>query len=263
MRQRELDREILISCVLGDGCLVRHRIQGNVWISLKHCVAQKDYLLWKVGLIESTEFVKGRSFTVRYDKNRHRNGKFYPVYKAQMYGVKYFRVLRNWIYVDNKKSYKNVIQYLQTPLSLAIFFMDDGSVNRRKKKHRDGKIYFGIPTMRLGICKPIDECAILLSWIKDVFGINGYPVRHSRKDVPPKDEYYILNFDSSNSKRIWEYICPFVDRFDVARKKFDLLYERYPDITPQVARVPGPFDLIEGQEMVRHSEETLRASLNG
>lgn len=223
MRQRDVDREILISCILGDGCIVQHSKQGSHWLKLTQSPAQKDYLMWKIGLIESTELVKGKKFTVREKVNHHTNGKDYPVITANMYGVKYFRILRKWIYPSGKKTVVNVLKYLTTPMSLAIMFMDDGSVNRRKRKHKDGSIYFLRPSMRLGLCKNIDDCAAFLAWMQDTFKVDGYPVKHSRKDS--KETYYILNFNAENTEKLWKHIWPFTVKFQSMRKKFDLCFE--------------------------------------
>lgn len=228
MQQRDFDREIIISCVLGDGCLVRHAQQGTVWFKLTQSPVQRDFLEWKVGLIESTSFVKGKRFTVKDKLNRHSNGKTYPVVTANMYGVDYFRVLRKWIYPGGKKKVWKVLKYLFSPISLAIMFMDDGSVNRRKRKHVDGTTYFLRPTMRLALCRELDECAALLAWMQETFKIEGYPVRHSRKDAP--ETYYILNFNAKNARRIWELIAPFAAGLRSMHKKFDLFFDTYPEI---------------------------------
>ncbi|MFH1645989.1 MAG: hypothetical protein ABIB11_06170 [Candidatus Omnitrophota bacterium] len=233
MKQRDVDREILIACVLGDGCLVQHAKQGTNWLKLIQSPVQRDYLMWKVGLIESTSFVKGKRFTIRFRTDRHSNGKIYPAITANMYGVKYFRVLRKWIYPEGKKTVRNVLQYLSLPISLAIMFMDDGSVNRRFRKHKDGSKFFLKPSMRLALCRELDDCAAFLAWMLERFGIEGYPMRHSRKDAP--QTYYVLNFNAANTRKIWEIIGPFAAGLQSMSKKFDLCF----NVLPQVARVPG------------------------
>lgn len=180
--------------------------------------------MWKVGLVESTGLVKGKTFTVKDKINHHSNGKDYPVITANMYGVDYFRLLRKWIYPQGEKTVVNVLKYLSTPLSVALMFMDDGSVNRRKRKHKDGSSYFLKPSMRLALCKDLEDCAALLAWLQETFGVEGYPVKHSRKDT--RQTYYILNFNADNTVKLWELIEPFAARFQSMRRKFDLCFAR-------------------------------------
>lgn len=263
MEQREIDREIVIACVIGDGCIVQHAKQGTYWLQLKHSPAQRDYLLWKVGLIESTRIVKGKTFTVRSRWQQHTNGRTYPTCTANIYGVKYFRVLRKWMYTAaRRKTVRTILQYLTTPISVAILFMDDGSVNRRKRKHKDGTEYFLSPTMRLALCADLDECATLLGWLHDRFGIDGYPVRHSRKDSA--ETYYILNFNTANTRKLWDLIAPFAAGLGSMRRKFDLCFSAFPDALPLVARVPDDQAILgQADEMVRYPVETRGADLNG
>ena len=227
------ERELLISCALGDGCVAHHRGQDTHWLQLRHCLNQRDYLFWKVTQIEAMRLVKGRKFSVREKVNRHRNGKNYPLVEATLYGVKYMRILRKWLYRDKRKTASQVLKYLTTSLSLAVLLMDDGSVNRRKRKHKDGTEYFLKPTIRWALCKDAAECDLMLTWLKDTFSIEGYKVRHSRKDAPVT--YYLLNFNVENSLYLWRYIAPYVLQLPSMEKKFDLFIETYPEITSQPA----------------------------
>lgn len=234
---RRDEREILIATLLGDGCLVRHAKQGTCWLQLKHSPAQRAYLLWKVARIEQLRLIKGRTFTVKDSVNQHSNGKTYPVCVASMYGLPYFRVLRKWLYRDRQKTFTRVLQYLQAPETLAVWFMDDGSVNRRRRKHRDGTEYFLRPTLRLALCSGVEECEAVLTWFRERFDVTGYPVRHSRRDAPTS--YFILNFDAENTQRIWELIAPTVAQVPGMLAKFDLCATWYPESLSRVARVPG------------------------
>lgn len=215
---RAQEREILIACVLGDGCIVRHKKLGTHWLKISHAPAQKDYLEWKVALIESLPRMKGRRFSIKYKENHHANGRVYPLYEANLYGVRYFRILRDWMYPADKKSGTRVLKYLHTPLALAIMLMDDGTVHRQKCHHRDGVEYYRPATLRWGLCRPEAESDATLFWLASTFGVQGYATRHSRKDAPVT--YYVLGFNRTNTEKLWNLISPAVLGIASMREKF-------------------------------------------
>lgn len=238
MLDRRTERELLIACVLGDGCIVQHKQQGTFWFKLTHSPAQRDYLLWKCNLLESTRLVRGRHFTVREKVNKHTNGKSYPSCTANMYGLKYFRILRKWVYPAGQKSWSRVMKYLRSPMSLAILFMDDGCAEHRRRKHRDGSMYFLAPRMSLAVFRPEQECLDVLTWLATTFGVQGYIERrmNSRGETS-----CMLRFNVENSHVVWNAIAPFVQQLPSMRKKFDLCIEMWgwPASATGVARAPG------------------------
>lgn len=236
---------------------MHHKQQGSVWLKLAHSPAQKDYLRWKVAMIESTRLVHGRRFTVRDKVNHHANGKDYPVCTANMYGVKYFRVLRKWMYPADAKSPRHILKYMRSPLSLAIVFMDDGCVEKRKRKNLDGSEYYLAPRMSLALFQPEEESLEFLAWVAVTFGVQGYATLRRRKE-PGATPYFVLMFNTENSKRLWELLAPFVYPLASMQKKFAFCIERWgwpSTVTTGVARVPSTC-LAAGEDIVRHPEET-------
>jgi len=112
--------EILIGCILGDAYITK---KGQ--IRIEHSQKQKEYLLWKYNELKSLAYQKIYE-AARKDK---RSGK---VYKS-LYIIlrQYFRPWRNIWYRDNKKIFPQDIPI--TNLSLAVWYMDDGYRDRRRK----------------------------------------------------------------------------------------------------------------------------------
>lgn len=235
---RRTEREVVLACVLGDGCLAQHGRWNSTWLKLTHTRAQRDYLLWKAALIEETRLVRGKHFTVRDKINKHTNGKLYPVTTANMYGVKYFRILRKWIYSAGRKSPTKVLKYLSSPLSLAIIFMDDGCVEKRKRYHLDGTPYFLSPRMSLALFEPETESLEFLGWMATTFGVQGYHTLRRRKDIEA-EPYFVLMFNSNNARIIWTLIAPYVMQIPSMQKKFAFCIEQWPLSTTGVARAPS------------------------
>lgn len=106
--------EILAGCLLGDGSIYK---KGAVQIEQGE--KQKDYLMWKYEELKSLVSVNPRKITrIRKD------GKTSCSYRFVL--KQYFRRWRKKIYRDSRKVINSTIINLLTPLSLAVWYMDDG-----------------------------------------------------------------------------------------------------------------------------------------
>lgn len=122
--QRKLtkrQKDILIGMLLGDGCLEKNG--RNVRLRIEHGLRQKDYLDWKYREFQNLATDKPRivqSFHVKTRKNYsrwHFSTFSFPelnIYKRKFYSQKV------------RKIPDNISGLLKSPLSLAIWFMDDG-----------------------------------------------------------------------------------------------------------------------------------------
>lgn len=106
--------EILIGCVLGDAT-IRHKGQ----IRIEQSTAQKDYVLWKYEELKSLAYPASPREIVREYKKRNKQ-------YASIYFVlrQYFRPWRTIFYSERKKMFPERLRL--TPLSLAVWYMDDG-----------------------------------------------------------------------------------------------------------------------------------------
>ncbi|KKT75491.1 MAG: LAGLIDADG homing endonuclease [Candidatus Nomurabacteria bacterium GW2011_GWA1_46_11] len=119
-------KEILVGCVLGDARLESRSSQKTARLRIHHADSQRDYLLWK--------FEKFKNLTLNVPKKN--------IYLDRRYGTqvvswyfhtqtldslgKYFTMF----YREGKKIIPRNLEVLLTPLTLAIWIMDDGSLNR-------------------------------------------------------------------------------------------------------------------------------------
>lgn len=113
-------REILIGCILGDA-----HIQKLGKIIIEQSVRQKDYLLWKYSELKNLCYPAKPAEIIRIDK---RNNKEY--YSNVFYLRQYFRSWRKVFYRENKKVFPDNL--LLTPLSAAVWYMDDGCLSKEK-----------------------------------------------------------------------------------------------------------------------------------
>ncbi len=121
MRITQRQDAIIVGTLLGDGCLERNG--RNVRLRLEHGKDQKSYLLWKFKELKS--ITTGSVMKVRAYHNI--NKRFYDSYRAYTFSDKAVEYYWNMFYVNNKKVIPtNISKLLKNPLSLAVWFMDDG-----------------------------------------------------------------------------------------------------------------------------------------
>lgn len=115
-------REALIGMVLGDAYL-QPTGKRNARLRLEHSVKQKDYIFYKYELLKNMMQRKPK-FIKRF--NPHWK-KHYSYYRLQSHSSPIFGKFRRWFYPEGKKRIPiNIKGLLKTPLSLAIWYMDDG-----------------------------------------------------------------------------------------------------------------------------------------
>ena len=121
-------KSLLIACVLGDGYIAKSSNSKSCTLEIIHSNKQKEYIEWKADLLRKAT---GKKIPLKEKIVAKRTiiGKETPELLAYRITCthKYFRVLRKWLYPNNKKKLSpKYIQYLD-PLGLAIWYMDDGS----------------------------------------------------------------------------------------------------------------------------------------
>lgn len=138
MKFTEIDKAIVIGLLLGDGY-----INDNGRIEVEHCIEQKDYCIYKAKLLHSVcggkdinvhEYQRTRS--VLKDGRQWKSNTFTTVsFKKQS---KHFIYFRNLLYKNRKKEITKEVLDLLSPLSIALWWLDDGSLVRKRQK--DGSL---------------------------------------------------------------------------------------------------------------------------
>lgn len=113
--------EILVGSLLGDGYIHPH---GK--ICFEHSSVQHDYLLWKYAELQNFAYPKIATVN-RLDK---RNGHYSHSYRFFL--KQYFQSWRSAWYPQDTKSLPDNFESWFTPLSLAVWYMDDGHLGKGK-----------------------------------------------------------------------------------------------------------------------------------
>ncbi len=124
-------KQIIIGKILGDGCL--ETVNGITYrLKIEHGIKQKDYVDWLYAELKNLTTAKPK-FKLHKSFGKRNYGKYWfnTAYSPS------FRFYGKQFYPQGKKIVPRLIKRWLTPLVLAVWFMDDGSV---KSKECRGKI---------------------------------------------------------------------------------------------------------------------------
>lgn len=125
-------REILTGKLLGDGHLETKDNGRTYRLKIEHSVKQKEYVDWLYG--EFKEWIRTEpQLKERYVKLRSVEG-MYRKYWFNTLSSGKFRFYAQQFYGNRKKIVPKLIRKILTPLALAVWYMDDGSI--KSNAHR-------------------------------------------------------------------------------------------------------------------------------
>lgn len=190
-------KAILIGMSIGDGYL-SHQKSGNKYhssIHITHSLAQKEFIIYKRNLLHS--LIGGKLPQLRYFNN---NG--YPGIKFSK-GSKYFRVLRKWLYKENKKKISRFLLDKLTLEAIAIWYMDDGGLSAKKK---NGKIH--AYELFLNTHESKENNQIIIDYFKETWDIQFHQVKNKGS--------YRLRIGTREIRRF----LPLIEKFIIPSMKY-------------------------------------------
>lgn len=200
---------IILGGLLGDSS---YNKRDNI-IVFSHSIKQKDYIEWKYEKLSRisniiTQRVVGKSIVTGEDLiNISFRTKRLPEIKSDYNSIKNLIFNKNGVKEINRR-WLNML----TPISLAIWWMDDGCLSVYKDK--DGKIsrYGKLCTH----CFSLREQKIIKDYFYTVWGIDV-------KITPEKNKFF-LRFTVPNLKKIFSIIYPYVIEIPSMIYKIDMKY---------------------------------------
>lgn len=143
----ERQHQIIVGTLLGDAWFCRKVL------CIKQNIRYKEYVHWLYNEL--------KHFCRSQPKQRKDNNQWYFQTRSLAELQKY----RNWFYRENKIVPFNIDKLLISPLSLAVWYMDDGSLDYRPKDHYN----FAFSTNSFSI----KENRLLVNVLKGNFGIEA------------------------------------------------------------------------------------------
>ena len=184
-------RNLLISMLLGDGT-----ISNNYVFKLSHGYKQKEYLEWKINLLNEYG-IKNNGLKEYVSTKGYNTGDI--VYYSQLSIIPFIKLLRRIIYKP-KKNYSNrkILNRLNA-LGVAIWYMDDGHINIRKTNDKIHGFYIKIAT-----CLSKEDNQTIIDYFKEVWNISFYQFKEG------KDTYSLCCGTQEGIKFI-EIVKPYIE----------------------------------------------------
>ena len=130
LKLTQRQRQIIIGKILGDGHLETQNNGKTYRLKVEHSIKQKEYVDWFYQEFKEWILAKPKK------KRKIRNGKLSYNYWVNTLTSGSFRFYAHQFYKDKKKIIPKLIHRWLTPLSLAVWFMDDGSIKSKNHKAR-------------------------------------------------------------------------------------------------------------------------------
>lgn len=124
LKLSSLQREIIVGLALGDGHLETSNNGRTYKLKVEHCIQQKEYIDWL--------YKQFQNWVRTPPKLKFKNENPFS-YHFSTYSHELLRFYGELFYSSKRKILPDIIGEIMTPLSLAIWFMDDGSL--KSKRH--------------------------------------------------------------------------------------------------------------------------------
>lgn len=186
-------KSLLVGLLLGDGT-----ISSNYVFKLSHSEAQREFLEWKIDLLNKFGFknngVKEYISTCGYNKGN-------KVLYSQMSLNPTIKALRRTVYTPKKHITRRLLNWL-TPIGLAIWYMDDGCINVNTSKQRSSIQH----TIKIATCVDLDTAQVVIDYFKEVWDVQFRPFKEG------KGTYSIASSTESDCAAFIQIIRPHIEQ---------------------------------------------------
>lgn len=218
-------KSLLIGLLLGDGT-----ISSNCVFKLSHSEAQREYLEWKVGLLD-VHGIKNNGVKEYISSCGYNTGK--KVLYSQMSLNPTIKALRRTVYTPKKHITRKLLNWL-TPLGLAIWYMDDGCINVNTSKQRSSIQH----TIKIATCVDEDTVNIIINYFAEVWDIKFRPFKEGR------GTYSIATSSELDCDKFVDIVRPYI--------------EQVPSLLYKVRRDSTKLEFIAQQKAASEARDTLK-----
>ena len=215
IRLSKEQKSLLIALLIGDGT-----ISSNYVFKLSHSTLQREYLEWKVGLLNKYG-IKNNGVKEYISKCGYNTGK--SVLYSQMSLIPTIKALRRSVYTPKKTITRKLLEWLN-PLGLAIWYMDDGCINVNTSKQRSSIQH----TIKIATCVDDSTIKTIINYFDEVWGIHFRPFKEGR------NTYSIASSSELDCEKFIKIVKPYIEqvpsflykiRKDLTKEEFIKLQE--------------------------------------
>lgn len=193
IRLSKEQKSLLIAILIGDGT-----ISSNYVFKLSHSTLQREYLEWKVGLLNKYG-IKNNGVKEYISKCGYNTGK--SVLYSQMSLIPTIKALRRSVYTPKKTITRKLLEWLN-PLGLAIWYMDDGCINVNTSKQRSSIQH----TIKIATCVDDSTIKTIINYFDEVWGIHFRPFKEGR------NTYSIASSSELDCEKFIKIVKPYIEQ---------------------------------------------------
>lgn len=183
-------RNLLIAMLLGDGTIC-----SNYVFKLSHGDKQKEYLEWKIKQLNEhgirNNGLKSYTSTCGFNLGK-------TVYYTQLSVIPFIKTLRRVCYKPYKILGNRKLLNRLDAKGIAIWFMDDGNLNPKKREGVIKGFYIKIST-----CLPKDQVQIIIDYFKEEWNISFYMFHEGKKE-----DSYSLCCGTKEGRKFLDIVSP-------------------------------------------------------
>lgn len=223
-------RSLLIALLLGDGTICKGKNSKSCSMKIHQGRKQEEYARWKAEQLD--KFGIPNSGVVEYKMSTNfTHGEKWSSYVCRINSNPFVNVLRRVIYKPEGKIFSRKLLNRLTPLGIAIWYMDDGSLNFKKHTRVDGTKKIHGLFLRISTCLPKAILQTYIDYFKEEWNVNFYMYHEGSKP-----DSYSLNCGTNEAIKFINIVAPYVNEVPSMRYKieYDLSHRlRLPiDCTP-------------------------------
>lgn len=160
-------RNLLIAMLLGNGT-----ISNNFVFKMAHAVEQQEYLKWKIKLLNNYG-IKNSGLKTYISSKGYNKDK--TVVYTQLSIMPFIKVLKRVMYKPHKTINRKLLNRLDA-LGVAIWYMDDGHINFKKRKNG----YISSIYIKISTCQSKENNQVIINYFKEVWNISFYQFSEGR-----------------------------------------------------------------------------------
>lgn len=186
-------KSLLIGLLIGDGT-----ISSNYVFKLSHSIEQREYLEWKVSLLNKLG-IKNNGIKEYISSCGYNTGK--GVLYSQMSVIPTIKALRRTVYIPKKTFTRRLLNWL-TPLGIAIWYMDDGHINVNTSKQRSSIQH----TIKIATCVDENTVEMIIQYFQEVWNVKF------RKFSEGKGTFSIASSSEDDCKKFIDIVKPYIEQ---------------------------------------------------
>lgn len=206
-------KSLILGLLIGDGTICKS--QYSCCMKVHQGRGMKEYVGWKARMMDKYG-VKHGDIKTTYAVTNFTHGEKRESYYVWLKNHMFFDVLRRVVYTKYGKVFSRKLLNRLTPLGIAIWYMDDGSLNFKKRLLKDGTKKIHGLFLRISCCLPKHILQTYVEYFKEVWDIHFYMYHEGKKE-----DSYSLNCGTNEAIKFINIVRPYVSQVQCMRYKIE------------------------------------------